>query len=151
MFLNTVSGGIDILEVNLIFTILTVRGQKQYVSTHERMFLWKCRSLKRLDLRGTRTPNLTTNNYYKDVAKNPTLIDHKETIYMYGWTTWLCMIVHYSSHILKWELVCMFWVRFHICIITSCHGSRFHEETVNLLKRLGPKRQQAMTLQRIWD
>ena len=43
-----------------------------------------------------------------------------------GWTTCLCMIVHFSAHILKWELVCKFRVRFHIFIIISCLGSRFH-------------------------
>ena len=37
-----------------------------------------------------------------------------------------CMIVHFSVHILKWELVCKFGVRFHIFIIISCLGSRFH-------------------------
>ena len=37
-----------------------------------------------------------------------------------------CMIVHFSAHILKWELECKFGVRFHIFIIISCLGSRFH-------------------------
>ena len=31
-----------------------------------------------------------------------------------------------SAHISKWELVCKFGVIFHICIIISCLGSRFH-------------------------
>ena len=35
-----------------------------------------------------------------------------------------CMIVHFSAHISKWELVCKFGVIFHIFII-SCLGSRF--------------------------
>ena len=41
--------------------MLSVRGQQHSFSTHERVFLWKCQSFwnrKRLDLRGTRTPNL---------------------------------------------------------------------------------------------
>ena len=37
-----------------------------------------------------------------------------------------CMIVHFAAHILKWQLVCKFGVRFHILIIISCLGSRFH-------------------------
>ena len=41
-----------------------------------------------------------------------------------------CMIVHFSAHILKWELVCKFGVRFHISIIISCLGSRFHASSV---------------------
>ena len=36
-----------------------------------------------------------------------------------------CMIVHFSAHISKWELVCKFGVMFHIFII-SCLGSRFY-------------------------
>ena len=36
------------------------------------------------------------------------------------------LIVHFSAHILKLELVCKFRVRFHIFIIISCLGSRFH-------------------------
>ena len=36
-----------------------------------------------------------------------------------------CMIVHFSVHISKWELVCKFGVIFHIFII-SCLCSRFH-------------------------
>ena len=36
-----------------------------------------------------------------------------------------CMIVHFSAHISKWELVCKFGVIFHIFII-SCLCSRFH-------------------------
>ena len=36
-----------------------------------------------------------------------------------------CMIVHFSAHIWKWELVCKFGVIFHIFII-SCLGLRFH-------------------------
>ena len=35
------------------------------------------------------------------------------------------MIVHFSAHISKWELVCKFGVIFHIFII-SCLCSRFH-------------------------
>ena len=35
------------------------------------------------------------------------------------------MIVHFSAHISKWELVCKFGVIFHISII-SCLCSRFH-------------------------
>ena len=45
----------------LTFEMLTVRGQQHSFSTHERMFLWKCRSFwdrNCLDLRGTWTPNL---------------------------------------------------------------------------------------------
>ena len=42
-----------------------------------------------------------------------------------GWTTCLCMIVHFSAHISKWELVCKFGVISHIFII-SCLCSRFH-------------------------
>ena len=37
-----------------------------------------------------------------------------------------CMIVHLSAHIFKWQLVCKFGVRFHIFIIISCLGLRFH-------------------------
>ena len=41
-----------------------------------------------------------------------------------------CMIVHFSAHILKLELVCKFGGRVHILflyfIIISCLGSRFH-------------------------
>ena len=36
-----------------------------------------------------------------------------------------CMIVHFSAHISKWELVCKFGVIFYIFIISS-FGSRFH-------------------------
>ena len=36
-----------------------------------------------------------------------------------------CMIVYFSAHISKWELVCKFGVIFHILII-SCLCSRFH-------------------------
>ena len=36
-----------------------------------------------------------------------------------------CMIVHFSAHISKWELVCKFGVIFHTSII-SCLCSRFH-------------------------
>ena len=36
-----------------------------------------------------------------------------------------CMIVHFSAHISKWELVCRFGVIFHIFFI-SCLASRFH-------------------------
>ena len=36
-----------------------------------------------------------------------------------------CMIVHFSAHISKWELVCKFGVIFHIFII-SCLCPRFH-------------------------
>ena len=32
----------------------------------------------------------------------------------------------FSAHSLQWELVCKFGVRFHIFIIISCLGSRFH-------------------------
>ena len=41
--------------------MLTVRGQQHSLSTHERVFSWKCQRFwdrKCLDLRGTRTPNL---------------------------------------------------------------------------------------------
>ena len=38
-----------------------------------------------------------------------------------------CMIVHFLAHILKRDLVSKFGVRFHIFIIISCLGSRFHE------------------------
>ena len=41
--------------------MLTVPGQQNSFSTHERVFLWKCQSFwdrKCLDLRGTRTHNL---------------------------------------------------------------------------------------------
>ena len=53
--LNTGSGGIDIFEVKLTFEMLNVRGQQHSFSTHERVFLWKCRRFwdrKCLDLRG---------------------------------------------------------------------------------------------------
>ena len=56
---------------------------------------------------------------------------------LYGWSTHSsllyihvdeplasCMIVHFSAHISKWELVCKFGVIFHIFII-SCLCSRF--------------------------
>ena len=36
-----------------------------------------------------------------------------------------CMIVHFSAHISKWELVCGFGVIFHMFIV-SCLCSRFH-------------------------
>ena len=39
-----------------------------------------------------------------------------------GWTTCL----HFSAHISKWELVCKSGVIFHIFIIISFLGSRFH-------------------------
>ena len=44
-----------------------------------------------------------------------------------------CMIVHFSTHILKWELVCKFSVRFHIYILflASVHG--FMHETSDCL------------------
>ena len=32
----------NIFEVKLIFEMLTVHGQPHSLSTHERMFLWKC-------------------------------------------------------------------------------------------------------------
>ena len=51
----------DIFEVKLTFEMLTVRGQQHSFSTRERVFLGKCQSFwdrKRLDLRGTQTPNL---------------------------------------------------------------------------------------------
>ena len=57
---NRMSGN-DNFKVKLIFEMLSVRGQQHLVSTHERMFLWKCQSFrdrKCLSLRGTRTPNL---------------------------------------------------------------------------------------------
>ena len=44
-----------ISEIKLIFEMLTVCGQQHWFSTHERMFLWKCRRFrdrKCLDLRG---------------------------------------------------------------------------------------------------
>ena len=41
---NTGSGGIDIFKVNLTFDMLTVRRQQHSFSTHERVFLWKCKS-----------------------------------------------------------------------------------------------------------
>ena len=37
-----------------------------------------------------------------------------------------CMIVHFSAHVLKWKFVCKFRVRFHIFIVISSPGSRFH-------------------------
>ena len=43
-----------------------------------------------------------------------------------GWTTCLLNDSPLTAHILKWELVCKFRVRFHISIIISCLGSRFH-------------------------
>ena len=52
------------IVLKLTFEILIVRRQPHSFATHERMFLWKCRSLwdrKCLDLRGTRTPNLRIN------------------------------------------------------------------------------------------
>ena len=51
----------DIFVVKLTFEILNVRGQQRSFSTHERMFLWKCRSFKDrkcLDLKRTRILNL---------------------------------------------------------------------------------------------
>ena len=58
---NGASLWIDIFEVKLTFETLTVRGQQHSFSTHERVFLWKCKSFwdrTCLDLKGTRTPNL---------------------------------------------------------------------------------------------
>ena len=58
MYLNTGSGDIDILKVELTFEISTVRGQQH--SFRERMFLWKYwrfKDRKCLAARGTRTPN----------------------------------------------------------------------------------------------
>ena len=52
---------IEISEVQLLFELLNVRGQRHFFSTHERIFLWKCQGFldkKYLDLSGTRTPNL---------------------------------------------------------------------------------------------
>ena len=43
-----------------------------------------------------------------------------------GWTTCLLHDSSFSAHILKWELVCRFGVRFRIFIIISCLVSRFH-------------------------
>ena len=48
-----------IFRVKLTFELLTVLRQQHSISTHERMFVWKCRRFrdrKCLDLRGTRTP-----------------------------------------------------------------------------------------------
>ena len=48
-------------KVKFTFEMLTLRGQQHSISTHERMFLWKCQSFgdrECLDLRGTRNPNL---------------------------------------------------------------------------------------------
>ena len=42
-----------------------------------------------------------------------------------GWTTCSCMVVYFSAHLSKRELVCKFGVIFHIFII-SCFCSRFH-------------------------
>ena len=36
------------------------------------------------------------------------------------------MIVHFSAHISKWELICKFGVIFHIFIVIPCLCSRFH-------------------------
>ena len=47
-------------KVKLTFDMLTVRWQQHSISTHEWAFLWKCQIFwdrKRIDLRGTRTPN----------------------------------------------------------------------------------------------
>ena len=49
-------------------------------------------------------------------------------------TCLLCMIVHFSANILKWELVCKFGVRFHIFIniYALVHGF-MHETSAFLL------------------
>ena len=49
----------DLFEVKLAFEMLTVRGRQHSFSTHERMFLWKCRRFrdrKCLDPRGLECP-----------------------------------------------------------------------------------------------
>ena len=43
------------------------------------------------------------------------------------------MIVHFSAHILKWELVCKFGVRFQIFIIIFCSVHGFMYETSDFL------------------
>ena len=55
----------DIFEVKLIFEMSAVRGQQHSNSTHERMFLWKCRSFlerKCVNLGGVEPPT-----HYNDV------------------------------------------------------------------------------------
>ena len=61
MFFNTGPDGINMFKLKLSFEMLTERGQKHSLSTHERMFLWKWQRFwdrKCIDLRGTRTPSL---------------------------------------------------------------------------------------------
>ena len=60
---------IHIFVVKLTTKILTMRGQQHSFSTHERKFLWKCRSFRDrlcIDPRGTRTPNLRIHAEYSD-------------------------------------------------------------------------------------
>ena len=55
--------------VKLTFEMLTVRGETTFISTHERMFLWKCRSFWDRNcfyLRGTRIPNLRIQAEYSN-------------------------------------------------------------------------------------
>ena len=64
MFLNTGSGGVDILEVKLPFEMVTVRATA-FIFWHTNG--WSCQSfwdIKCLDLRGTRTPTFGFINVY---------------------------------------------------------------------------------------
>ena len=45
------SGSIDIFVVKLSFEMLTAHRQQHSLSTHERMFLWKCQSFRNTDKR----------------------------------------------------------------------------------------------------
>ena len=101
MYLNTHSGGIDIFEVKLTFDMLTVRGLQHLFSTHERVFLWKCRSFwdrKCLDLRGTRT----TNNRIH--AKCSTLFSYQGQTFAVP-CFWTLAIIMISKNVIKCAII----------------------------------------------
>ena len=62
------------------------------------------------------------------ILSQPQCVNHGWIVMVRSWCKVrkiLYMIVHFSAHISKWELVCKFGLIFHIFII-SYLGSRFH-------------------------
>ena len=100
MLLNTSYGGIAILEVKLTFEMLAVYGQQHSLSTHGRVFLWKCQSFWDricLDLRGTLTPKLWIHAFndliHRDLDNMTwTNVFFIAIIVFWYWFHWICTL-----------------------------------------------------------
>ena len=84
--------------------MLAVRGQQQSVSTHERVFLWKCQRFwdrKWLDLGGTRTLNLRIH------AECSNLLSYQgHTFAVPCFEHWLWRYRYFRSNVNIWNVNC---------------------------------------------